>query len=85
MTNLVTQSIQERLMASVWLFESILWKYSNSVAYNSDKEVYKKILFEMWFKDIYEVVNPEVDMEKMNKFLNTVFTYYDNKNEWAKL
>jgi len=70
--------ITERFLSNIWLFENMFWKYANNVAYNQKKEKIKKILFEVYgYKDIYEFFPPELDNERVNKVLQTIFTYYD--------
>lgn len=85
MWNHYTDKIVETLVRPIWLFENIFWKYANQIAYNNEKEMAKKILAEVyWYVDIYDFFPSEIDEEKMNKTLNTIFNYYDYKNEWLK-
>lgn len=89
MSNFFSDKVVDRLIRPIWLFENILWKYSELIAYNTEKELAKKTLSEVyWFKDIYSVVPNEVDQEKFNKFMNQVFSYHEfmpnnnNTKQW---
>lgn len=76
--------ITERLMDISWLFENTLWKYSDWIAYNQDKEQLKRVLADVYgYKDIYFLVRPEIDDESIDRFFRTIFTYYEEKNKWA--
>lgn len=75
--------VSDRLLQVVWLFENVLGKFSEDLAYNQRKELAKKTLCEVyWYTDIYTFIKPELDQESVNKFFNTVFTYYDNQEVW---
>lgn len=78
MSNFFSDKVVDRLVRPIWLFENILWKYSELVAYNTEKELAKRTLSEVYgYKDIYNVVPNEIDQEKFNKFLNQVFSYHE--------
>jgi hypothetical protein len=78
MSNFFSDKVVDRLIRPIWLFENILWKYSELIAYNTDKELAKKTLAEVyWYRDIYSVIPNQVDEEKFNKFLNQVFSYHE--------
>jgi len=75
--------VTDTLMQVVWLFENTLWKYSNDVAYNQDKEQIKRVLDACyWYKNIYNFVKPELDEESVDRFFKTVFSYYEHKEVW---
>ena len=75
--------VTDRLLQVVWLFENVLGRYADDVAYNQRKELAKKMLAEVYgYKDIYEFIKPERDVESMDRFLKTAFTYYDNVPPW---
>ena len=77
---MITNKITKKFLSSIWLFENVLWKYSDKVAINQKKEMTKKILCEVyWYKDIYDFIQPELDDEAMSKFLRTVFTYHEKE------
>ncbi|NOQ50459.1 MAG: hypothetical protein GQ557_02180 [Mycoplasmataceae bacterium] len=76
---MIANNIVKKFLSNIWLFENVLWKYSNLVAINQKKEKIKKILFEVYgYKDIYDVVPQELDNEWVDKFLRTLFTYHEN-------
>jgi len=76
---MISNNIVKKFLSNIWLFENVLWKYSNLVAINQKKEKIKKILFEVYgYKDIYDIVPQELDKEGMDKFLRTLFTYHEN-------
>lgn len=76
------ETILKRLMSNIWLFENMLWKYGDKILFDSQKEKYKRFLFELyWKKDVYKLFPEEIDMEEYNKTLKTLFTYYET-NEW---
>ena len=71
-------------MQVVWLFENTLWRFSENVAYNQDKEQIKRVLDQVyWYKNIYTFVKPELDEEAVDRFFKTIFTYYESKEIWA--
>lgn len=73
--------ITKKFLANIWLFENVLGKYSSDIAYNQKKERLKKVLYDVYgYKDIFDVVPPILDQKSTDKFLNTMFSYYDNKN-----
>lgn len=79
---MISNWITKKFLSSIWLFENVLWKYSNLVAINQDKERIKKILYEVYgYKDIYDFIPSELDKEGMDKFLKTVFTYHETPQE----
>ncbi len=72
-------------MQVVWLFENVLWKFSEDIAYNQRKELAKKVLAETYgYKDIYSFIKPELDVDWTDRFFKTVFTYYENREIWAE-
>lgn len=78
MSNFFSDKVVDRLIRPIWLFENILWKYSELVAYNTKKEFAKKALAEVYgYKDIYNVIPNEIDEEKFSKFMNQVFSYHE--------
>ena len=79
---MLTNWITKKFLSSIWLFENVLWKYSDLVAINQEKENIKKILYEVyWYKDIYDFIPKKLDNDSVDKFLKTMFTYYDTPKE----
>lgn len=79
---MISKNITNKFLSSIWLFENVLWKYSDKVAINQKKERIKKILADVYgYKDIYDFIPTEIDNESMQKFLNTVFTYHEQPQE----
>ncbi len=77
------QTILKKLMTNYWLFENMFWKYGDDILYDQERELARKILKNAFWKKDVDVYFPEqVDMEKYNSTLKTIFTYYDNANEW---
>ena len=82
---IIGNKITDRFLHVVGLFQNVLWKYADQVAYNQDKEQIKKVLHEVyWYKDIYDLVPPELDKDSTDRFLKTVFTYYEQPLEDKK-
>ena len=76
------ETILKTLMSNIWLFENSLWKYWDKILFDTNKEKYKRFLYELYGKkDVYSLFPEEIDMEEYNKTLKTFFTYYDNE-EW---
>lgn len=79
------QTILKKLMTNYWLFENMFWKYGDDILYDQERELARKILKNAFWKKDVDLYFPEkVDMEKYNETLKTIFTYYDNQNEWDK-
>lgn len=75
---MINQKITDKFLSVVWLFENVLWKYSNNIAYNQKREKVKRLLKEVyWYKDIEKLFPPELDDASVDRFLRTVFTYND--------
>jgi len=82
---MISNKITKKFLSSIGLFENVLWKYSDKVALNQDKERIKKILCEVYgYKDIYDFITPELDKEGMDRFLKTVFTYHEQPQQEEK-
>ena len=76
------ETILKKLMSNIWLFENMLWKYWDKILFDTDKEKYKRFLYNLyWKKDVYTLFVEEVDQDEYNKTLKTLFTYYE-QNEW---
>jgi len=76
------ETILKKFMSNIWLFENMLWKYWDIVLYDTQKEKYKRFLFELYGKkDVYSLFPSELDQEEYNRTLKTLFTYYE-WNEW---
>lgn len=80
---MLTNWIVKQFLQRIGLIENVLWsKYWPLVLLNQEKERKKKILHDVyWYKDIYKVLPPEIDKESLDKFLKTMFSYYDNRND----
>lgn len=79
------ESILKRMMSNIWLFENMLWKYWDKILFDTQKEKYKRILFELYGKkDVHSLFPEEVDMEEYNKTLKTLFTYYEANERESK-
>lgn len=77
------QTILKKLMTNYGLFENMLWKYWDDVLYNQERELARRILKNGYNKIDVDVFFPEqVDMDDYEKTLRTIFTYYDNRDEW---
>ena len=64
---------------NTWLLDKIFWK-EGIILYNEEKEKIKRILFEVyWLKDIYDIFDPELDEEKIDRTLKTIFRFNDLK------
>ena len=75
----------DKLLSHVWMFENILWKFTNLVLYNSRKERLKRILYEIyWKKDVNDIFPPELDEFQYIKTLNALTTYYEPTDEDLK-
>jgi hypothetical protein len=85
MTRTDRETILKKLMTNYWLFENMLWKYWDDILYDTDRELARKIL-KLWYgkTDIDKFFPEQVNMEDYQNTLKTIFTYYDNKNEWDK-
>lgn len=79
------QTILKKLMTNYWLFENMFWKYWDNILFDQDVEIALKIL-KYWYKktDVDQFFHEQVDMQKYWDTLKTIFTYYDNQNEWTK-
>ena len=78
------QTILKKLMTHYWLFENMFWKYGDDIIYDTDRELARKILKQWYSKtDVDKYFPEQVDVEKYNNTLKTIFTYYDN-NDWNK-
>lgn len=78
------QTILKKLMTNYWLFENMFWKYGDDILYNQERELARKILKNAYNKDDIDLFFPEqVDMDDYHATLKTIFTYYDNQNEWT--
>jgi len=78
------QTILKKLMTHYGLFENMFWKYWDDIIYDTDRELARKILKEWYNKtDVDKYFPEQVDVEKYNTTLKTIFTYYDN-NDWNK-
>lgn len=76
------ETILKKFMSNIWLFENMLGKYWDIVLYDTQKEKYKRFLFELYGKkDVYSLFPSELDQEEYNRTLKTLFTYYE-QNEW---
>lgn len=76
------QKLLDKFISHIWLFENILWKFTNLVLYNNKKEKYKRFLYELYLKkDTYDLFPAELDIEKYNKTLNALTTYYEPIND----
>jgi len=77
------ETILKKLMSNVWLFENMLWKYWDNVLYNTEKEMAKRFLKNVFHKRDVNILFPEeIDKEDYNSTLKTIFTYYDWINDW---
>ena len=77
------QTILKKLMTNYWLFENMFWKYGDDILYDQERELARKILKNAYWKTDVDLYFPEqVDMEKYSDTLKTIFTYYDNQNDW---
>lgn len=48
--------------------------------YISDREKLKSYLTNaFWFTDVYDIFPPELDIEKTQDIMKTIFTYYDQQ------
>ena len=80
MSGLLGKKITEKFLSNIWLFENVLWKYSDHIAIDQGKENIKKILYEVYdFKDIYEIVPKQLNGEGVDRFLKTVFTFHEKE------
>ena len=85
MTRTDRETILKKLMTNYWLFENMLWKYGDDILYDTDRELARKILKLWYWKTDIDLFFPEqVNMDDYQNTLKTIFTYYDNKNEWAQ-
>lgn len=77
------QTILKKLMTNYWLFENMFWKYGDDILYNQERELARRILKNWYGKtDIDQFFPEQVDMDDYNSTLKTIFTYYDQQNEW---
>jgi len=79
---MISKKITEKFLSNIWLFENVLWRYSNLVAIDQEKENIKRILAEVYgYKDIYDFIPQKLDNEGMNRFLKTIFTYHEQPQD----
>lgn len=79
------ETILKKLMTNYWLFENMFGKYWDDILYNSERELARRILKEAyWKRDVDRFFPAEVDMDDYERTLKTIFTYYDNTDEWTK-
>lgn len=76
-------TILKKIMTNYGLFENMFWKYGDDILYDQERELARKILKNAYGKTDIDQYFPElVDMADYKETMNTIFTYYDNQNEW---
>ena len=77
------ESILKKLMTNYGLFENMFWKYGDNILYDTDREYAKRLLVMVYkFKNVERLFPEEIDKLDYEKTLKTIFTYYDQQNEW---
>lgn len=68
-------NILDKFSSNEWLFEQIFGDKSVAM-YDLEKEKLKNLLIQVyWFTDIEELFPPEIDLDKINNSLKTMFRF----------
>lgn len=79
------QKIIDKFLSNVWLFENVFWKSTDLIIYDNDKEKMKRFLYQLYGKkDTFDLFPAELDNDRMNTTLKTLFTYYDVPDDRTK-
>lgn len=69
------ESLLDKLLKREWIITGIYWKYSDNVVYDQDKEKAKNMLYSLYgYKDIFEVLPPELDDQKTIDHVRTLMS-----------
>jgi hypothetical protein len=69
--------ILSKFTKNTWLLDKIFWG-EGIILYNEDKEKAKRLLKEVyWYDKIYDLFEPELDEEKIDRTLRTIFRFND--------
>lgn len=80
--NYQREKVIDKLLSSTGLFESIFGKAHDMIILNEKKEHIKHYLYTVfWFSDVYDIFPKELDDDMTERYLKTMFTYYDNE-QW---
>lgn len=88
-----SEKIIDRFLQNRGLFPNVFWKYTDQVVFDSDKEKAKLILYRVYgFADIYEVLPPEIDENKIMDYARTFMqmdpystvNLWENATKWEK-
>lgn len=69
----------DRFIQNTWLFDKIFGDRWLAI-YHSDREKLKLQLQQVyWYDDVFDIFPPELDIDKTDMLLKTLFTYYDQQ------
>lgn len=67
------QGILDRLMSYNGVITQVYWKYADKIVYDQSRERAKNILYHVyWYKDIFELLPPELDESKTIDHVRTL-------------
>lgn len=76
------EKILDRFLWNIWLFQNVFWEITKNIVYDTEKEKVKTLLYKLYWKtDVFDLFPAELNEERVNGTLKTLFTYYDWKNE----
>lgn len=68
--------ILSKFTKNTWLLDKIFW-WEGIILYNEEKEKTKKLLKEVYWLDVYDMFDPELDEQKIDRTLRTIFRFND--------